>query len=648
MQKRPQHRTERRLKAAKWLAAPVAALGLMGCPNENLAPLAPCTVSGVSDDVPVTGVDKVDLLFMIDNSGSMAQEQAKLAEQLPNLLKILTSGKKEDGTTFTAVRDLHVGVVTSDMGLSGNKVPLPPSCEGVGDDGKLLKKPLTTGCSASAPAGYLSYVPGDKDIDSVIKDFTCLANVGIQGCGFEQQLEAVYKAVAPASVKFTDGKGGHADDANKGFLRSDAVLAVITVSDEEDCSVTEKGMVMFDDKTSAPGVKQPGTDMNLGLNIRCAYVQDPNDRTTQAEDNEYVYDVTRYYDDFKKKVKPLNPDRIVFAAITGIPEDAEGKSFDDILKDSRMDFAVDPMTGGGDPTNRNTAARDVCRRCETLSEAECKAAPLTVKDSSGKDISNPEIITGAKPGVRFVKVAKGFGDNGLVQSICAESFAPAVSTIIDKISKQLTGACLPRELNPNAEGLVECDVVEILGSNAGPEDCKSNRGRHYKEMRPVTVGDKTEMRVVCDINQVPVADQKLGTNPMPLEGTDGKTGWYYDTFSESVTKECPIEKRRRISFSSSDAEPQDATLRFECFQPVVSSNTEVLGKEAVNSPCKTNDDCAARQDHTPGNQFVLACDDTVKTCQITCNQDTECPDSWVCDTGRKLCVNPTCPPPSLR
>src|SRR5688572_2442730 len=63
---------------------------LAGCPNQELAPLTPCTVSGVSIEVPQTGVDKVDLLFMIDNSGSMAEEQKKLAAVLPDLVTVLT------------------------------------------------------------------------------------------------------------------------------------------------------------------------------------------------------------------------------------------------------------------------------------------------------------------------------------------------------------------------------------------------------------------------------------------------------------------------------------------------------------------------------------------------------------------------------
>ncbi|MFM2418858.1 MAG: hypothetical protein RL385_3581, partial [Pseudomonadota bacterium] len=76
---------------AGWLV-PAAALSMWGCPNQELAPLEPCTLSGVSLDAAGAGVDKVDMLFMIDNSGSMAQEQARLGGQLADLVGVLTSG----------------------------------------------------------------------------------------------------------------------------------------------------------------------------------------------------------------------------------------------------------------------------------------------------------------------------------------------------------------------------------------------------------------------------------------------------------------------------------------------------------------------------------------------------------------------------
>ncbi len=647
MFKRHQQRTDGSLRAARWLA-PIAALSMLGCPNEDLAPLEPCTVSGVSNEVPVTGVDMVDLLFVIDDSNSMAQEQAKLAAQLPKLVRILTSGIREGDTmpSFTPVRDLHLGVVTSDMGTNGLSIPeLQRSrCDKFGRDGILLRQARAdAGCAASTNGtGYLTYAPGssnpaERDLEATIASFECLANVGVAGCGFEQQLEAMYKAVAPSDVTFAGGTRGHGgpDGANRGFLRSEAVLAVIQVSDEEDCSVTDRGTELFNSATNDPVISVGGKP--LGFNIRCAY-GNPSERVTQVEKAGYIYPVERYFEDFKAKVKPLNPDRIIFAAIVGIPDGTEELSFDEILQHERMGFAVDPITGStpatlGDPTDGQVHARDVCRRCYGASGAACDALhPVT---------NVADIETGAKPAVRFVKVAKGFGDNGLVRSICAESFAPAVDTIIEKISKQLKGACLPRELNPNAQGIVECDVVEILEPGKGPEACTSARGRRFLETR--------DGRTVCSINQAAVQGNSIQPNPNPLEGVQANVGWYYDTFSPKVMEECPPSQRRRISFTDG-AEPNQATVKFECFQPVVSSEDQAIGKAAVNLSCEAAGiSCEQRSDPTDG--FTLVCEPSSKTCQIGCQQDTHCPVGWVCDSGENgsnICLNPTCLPPNLR
>ena len=91
------------------------AVALGGCQQRDLRPLNPCTINGFAERVNVTNVDKVDLLFMIDNSGSMEEEQTSLATEIPRLVQTLASGVARDGSTFPAVRDLRVGVVSSDM-----------------------------------------------------------------------------------------------------------------------------------------------------------------------------------------------------------------------------------------------------------------------------------------------------------------------------------------------------------------------------------------------------------------------------------------------------------------------------------------------------------------------------------------------------
>ena len=49
------------------------------------------------DDTPQV-IDKVDLLFVVDNSGSMREEQASLRAQFPRLVDVLTSGDAANGT----------------------------------------------------------------------------------------------------------------------------------------------------------------------------------------------------------------------------------------------------------------------------------------------------------------------------------------------------------------------------------------------------------------------------------------------------------------------------------------------------------------------------------------------------------------------
>src|SRR5690242_14520574 len=74
------------------LLALALACAAAGCPQQELAPLSPCTVSLVSINAKQSGTDQVDLLFVIDNSGSMAEEQVKLSAQLPRLVQVLTTG----------------------------------------------------------------------------------------------------------------------------------------------------------------------------------------------------------------------------------------------------------------------------------------------------------------------------------------------------------------------------------------------------------------------------------------------------------------------------------------------------------------------------------------------------------------------------
>lgn len=184
---------------------------------------------------------RIDLLFVVDDSSSMAGEQAALAAGFPALVDVLEG--LEGG-----LPDLHIGVVSTNVGAAGQ--PGVAGCGRAGDDGRLQVPAACTGLDGSfisdlsdRRGGRIRNYAGELD-----ERFACLAQLGTDGCGFEMPLEAMYRALQPG--------------VNPGFLRDDAYLAVVFVTDEDDCSTDEASL--FGDPTA-------GLDSPLGpfTSFRC-------------------------------------------------------------------------------------------------------------------------------------------------------------------------------------------------------------------------------------------------------------------------------------------------------------------------------------------------------------------------------------------
>ena len=96
----------------------------------------------------------VDVLFVIDNSGSMAEEQASLVNNFQRMVTILDN--VEGG-----MPNLHVGVVSADVGAGPFNIS---GCTGNGDNGILQSAPTSEGCSAPEGAfiSDISDGAGDK------------------------------------------------------------------------------------------------------------------------------------------------------------------------------------------------------------------------------------------------------------------------------------------------------------------------------------------------------------------------------------------------------------------------------------------------------------------------------------------------------
>jgi hypothetical protein len=346
--------------------------------------------------------DGVDVLFIVDNSGSMREEQASLVREVPRLVRALTTGDRNgDGIEdFPAATSLHVGVVTSDMG-SGDETNVRTCMPGLGDDGILRRTILEPDgdCMPSYPSGTFAFMAGD-DTAAFSTTIGCMVNLGTMGCGYEQQLEAGLKAMTPTNPEEWTAEGytpprffdpetglpnrlpGHATGANAGFLRPNSVLTLVLVTDEEDCSVFDYGIFGNNDPrfTSIPA------------NIRC---------NTYSGDPTIVAPVSRYVNGFLGLRR--SPELLVFSAIVGIPPETEEAA-------ASRDFAA------------------------VLSHPDMQPGPDASGNMLRPSCESPNGI--AYPPVRIVQTAAQLhaqGANVAVTSICTGSFAPAFDALINRV-----------------------------------------------------------------------------------------------------------------------------------------------------------------------------------------------------------------------
>ncbi len=261
---------------------------------------------GTPDAVPVANAQGMDLLFVIDNSGSMREEQASLAANFNRFVNVL---QNIDG----GLPDVHIGIVTTNVGAGGTFGIA--GCEGNGDNGILINAP-SGACSPPTDRYIIDVANGEggrtRNYDGTLEEtFSCIAQVGTAGCGFEQPLEAMVRALSGNTPQ------------NAGFLRENALLAVVIISDEDDCSVIDTDM--YDSDPS-----QDRIDSELGFlsSFRCfefGVTCDPDTPRVPGARNSCVprqgspfMDDVSEYADFLKGLKD-NPANIVVAGIVGAP-----------------------------------------------------------------------------------------------------------------------------------------------------------------------------------------------------------------------------------------------------------------------------------------------------------------------------------------
>ena len=82
----------------------LAAVGislLAGCPDRTISEVNPQQGRVEFKDIPITVNRNIDILFVIDDSPSMADKQANLATNFPNFINVLNTIEVDTGAGTT-------------------------------------------------------------------------------------------------------------------------------------------------------------------------------------------------------------------------------------------------------------------------------------------------------------------------------------------------------------------------------------------------------------------------------------------------------------------------------------------------------------------------------------------------------------------
>ena len=268
--------------------------------------LASCTHDiAVYERVDVPTARDLDILYVFDNSSDRGSYD-RMASQLDVLQTRL-------GEIDGQVPNLHVGVVPTDLGARGARdaVPAPSigTCAGDGQGGQMM-----TFRGGGVPDGWFlednrgpdgSRVRNFASNDLVV-ELGVMTNPGsgvaMTGCEFEQPLEAMRRALD--------------NDVNFGFLRPNAMLQVVFLTTEDDCSFATGELLDPNNGTLGPLTSFRCTEQGVICD------GDDNTRRPGSRTNCRPRDGSRYMVDvgeYQSFLEQLKPDRgdVIVSAVAG-------------------------------------------------------------------------------------------------------------------------------------------------------------------------------------------------------------------------------------------------------------------------------------------------------------------------------------------
>jgi len=196
--------------------------GCLGCTSPVDAPNSTLPRT-CKTDPPLIEPQKLDILFVIDNSNSMREEQEAVATELTSFIEQI---KQAGGVR----QDFNVGVVTTSVYQHSNVGGFDYFRGYPGQEGRLRPVGTLLADGGVDPNTGTERLLNGEDPDLVDK-LSRLVRQGTGGSGQETPFEALRLALTGDLATTPIDMGG-----NGGFLRDGARLLVVVLTDEDDCS----------------------------------------------------------------------------------------------------------------------------------------------------------------------------------------------------------------------------------------------------------------------------------------------------------------------------------------------------------------------------------------------------------------------------
>jgi hypothetical protein len=436
------------------------------CNRRVFEQVEPTCDQTIANDVDIPAEKASDILIVVDNSGSMQEEQTRLAAAFINETAACPINKNElkdfagckDDPNIPVCRfanpspevlaapapdglrdcgfiqvlsafenDFRIGVITTDVGLCDNRLPNGQAdlfC-GSGRPGDLLPecgqfdgidwgfRPQRGCLQPNGPPGTSLKVIARADLDDADPNndeigqrfIDTLNNIRVFGSSIERGLDAMKIFLDPASDRATGCEGDL--DA---FLREDAKLIVIFLTDEEDCS-------RLDDVAECKGVECRDCEAEGGCEIFAC----PAGQTCELGTTEFTNEVCGLFSEHFN----FFPAGRCYDNVADLTSTDRYVDFLKGLKADVNDVSVAVIAGGlpGSEAGEFNAAGCTF----DAANGQVPVGTCNLSRGTSNSCTPEENCCFADPGQRYYDLATGM--NGLKDTICVDSFGQTMIKI---------------------------------------------------------------------------------------------------------------------------------------------------------------------------------------------------------------------------